>query len=414
MFKEACKSFLADRTGSTAITIAILMPLIVGGFGLGVEVSMWYFTQRKLQNAADVAAYAGAVQLRKEKNLAAIDGAAELAALKTGFKASIGSITTQWPAVSGAYAGNPNAVEIAVAENVPRSFSSIFGSDAVAMSGRAVALLQQGAETCILALDPGASGAVTVTGAADAVLDGCNLHSNSLADDSLIVSGSAQVKTPCVSAVGTVSADSGLAMDTCNSPIEHADPIDDPYAGVPEPSTSGTCEPQNVFAGAAGSSYTISAGRYCGGLTMKRNVTMNPGVYVVDGGDLRIDSTALVTGVGVTFFLTNGGRVVVNGDADVRLSAPTSGTYSGMMIFVDRDDPYATHTINGSATSYFEGSIYAPSGQVRLAGGNTISARCTQIVAATVEITGSSGLGSDCTGKGVTSIMTEQLVMLVE
>jgi hypothetical protein len=204
-------------------------------------------------------------------------------------------------------------------------------------------------------------------------------------------------------------------MGECTYPIEPAYTINDPFADVPEPWVGGTCKEDNVFAGPPSSTYTISPGRYCGGLTIKRTVTMNSGVYIVEGGDLTIQSTAVVSGTtGVMFFLTGGATVNIAGTANVRLSAPTSGTYAGILIFVDRDDPSATHIFNGDSTSFFEGAIYAQSGHIEFAGSGAVGGGCTQIVAATIEFTGDANIGTDCTGTGVSDIEINQLVMLVE
>jgi len=297
---------------------------------------------------------------------------------------------------------------------VPRLFSAFFQGGNVPMSGRAVARLFQGQPACILALDPSASGAVTFTGSSNVVLDGCNVHANSLATDAVTVIGSGHVETPCASSVGNVSASPGLLMSECSSLIDHANKIDDPYADIPEPLTGSACEPVNVFAGSPSSTYNISQGEYCGGLTIKRTVTMDPGMYVVSGGDLVIESTAVVSGTGVMFFLTGGATVKIAGSATVQLSAPTSDTYAGILFFVDRDDLYATHIINGDSASSFDGAIYAPNGHVEVAGSSTVGGGCTQVVAATIEFTGDAGFGTDCTGTGVNEIETNQLVMLVE
>ena len=422
MSKLGHRKFLADQAGAIAVLTALLIPIVIGGFGLGAEVSYWYFNQRKLQNAADVAAYAGAVQLRSNGDQQTIVGAALAAAVRAGYKAPIGTITLNSPAATGAFAGDPKAVEIIVQENLPTLFTSLFMDGDVPMSGRAVARLTQGQGTCILALDPTASGAVTFTGASNSILVNCNVHANSLASDAITVIGSAHVETPCVSTMGNVSATSGLQMSECTSPIEHADTIDDPYADVLEPGTDGACAEQNVFAGPPDSTYSISEGRYCGGLTIKRTVDMDPGVYVIDGlnmdcdgcNNLRIQSGAVVTGAGVTFYLINGAKIDISGFATVQVSAPTDEPYAGILFFVGRDEEDATHTVKGTSSSFFTGTIYAPSGKIRMAGTSSVDGGCTQVVAATIEITGTNGLGTNCTGTGVNEIETEQLVMLVE
>lgn len=397
-----------------AIMVGLLMPIVIGGLALGAEVGYWYFNQSKLQNAADVAAYAGAVQLRAGQGQQTIEDAAFAAAAKTGYNESIGTLTVNSPPTTGAFSGDPKVVEVIAQENVPSLFSAFFTDGDVPMSGRAVARLMEGHTACILALDANASGAVTFTGSSNVTLDGCNVHANSLATNAVAVTGRGHVKTPCVSATGNVSASSGLVLGKCTSPIEHAYTINDPYEDILEPLIGGACEPDNVFAGPPDSSYTISPGVYCGGLTIKRTVTMNPGVYIISGGYLKIESTAVVSGTGVMFFLTGGATVHIAGTANVQLSAPTSGAYAGILIFVDRDDLYATHIINGNSASFFEGAIYARGSHVEFAGSGTVGGGCTQIVAATIEFTGEAGFGNDCTGTGVNEIETNQLVMLVE
>ena len=55
---------LRDTRGNVAIIAGLTLPLIVGFCGLGGETAFWYFKQRDLQGAADVAAYNGAIALR--------------------------------------------------------------------------------------------------------------------------------------------------------------------------------------------------------------------------------------------------------------------------------------------------------------------------------------------------------------
>jgi Flp pilus assembly protein TadG len=416
MLKSIYHKFLSDQAGAIAIIVGLLMPVVVGGWALGAEVGYWYFNQRKLQNSADVAAYAGAVELRAGQDQQTIADAAFAAAAKTGYKESIGTLTVSSPPTTGAFAGDPNVVEVIAQENVLSLFSAFFTDVDVPMSGRAVARVMEGQAVCILALDTSASGAVTFTGSSNTILENCNVHANSVANDAIAVTGDSYVETPCASAVGYVSASSGLVMGECTYPIEHGYPINDPYADVLEPMPSDICKEVNVFAGPPNESYTISPGNYCGGLTIKRTVTMDSGVYVVDGGNLTIESTAVVNGTaGVTFFLTGGASVNIAGTANVILSAPPSGEpYAGILIFGDRDDLDANHIINGDSESYFDGAIYAPSGHVEFAGSSTVGGGCTQVVAATIEFTGDAGIGTDCSGTGVNEIETNQLVKLVE
>ena len=414
MFGSLYKEFLACRSGTIATVATMVMPVVVGGFGLGAEAGYWYFTQRKLQNSADVAAYAGASLIKSSTDQQLIQSAVLEAAVETGYDTKIGTLSANWPPVTGAFSGDSNALEITLQENLPRLFTSFFLDGDVSISGRAVAQVRPGLSSCIIALDKRASGAVTFSGTSDAVLDGCSIHANSLAEDAVTITGSGKVQTPCVSSSGGTSTTSGLTMSGCRSAIEHADTIDDPFATVPSPPLTAPCEAVNDFGGPMSATYTISGGRYCGGLTMKRTITMEPGIYVVDGGTFTIESHAAVVGPGVTIFLTNGASVSIAGGATVELSAPTSGDYKGILFFVDRDDPTVTHIFNGNSSSFLNGAIYAATGHVEFAGTSSVGGGCTQIVAKTVEITGTTGIGNDCTAMGFNDILNEQIVMLVE
>ena len=149
-----------------------------------------------------MAAYAGAVELRSGNSVNSMEAAAAAAAEETGYAADIGTITLNSPPSAGAFAGDANAVEVTVEEDMPRWFTGIFADGTVNVAGRAVARIAGGQQTCVLALDKSAAGAVTFDGNTSATLVGCNVHSNSLSDNSVLVKGSAGVETPCVSASG--------------------------------------------------------------------------------------------------------------------------------------------------------------------------------------------------------------------
>jgi hypothetical protein len=189
--------------------------------------------------------------------------------------------------------------------------------------------------------------------------------------------------------------------------------VEDPYAGVPEPTVSGPCKKPDNLGGASSSVYNIEAGRYCG-LSMSRTVNLAPGVYIVDGDDLDISSSAVINGTGVTFFLTNGARLRINGAAVIDLSAPNSGTYSGLLFFGDRSGAPVANLLNGSAGSVFNGATYFPNDHLEIRGSNSIGAGCTQFIARTLDLRGASGAGVDCSTSGIKSLDVMGNVRLVK
>src|SRR5438105_6679518 len=57
---ETVRRLIGDRRGNVAVISALVLPALMGSFGLGTEVASWYANQRAMQNAADSAALAAA------------------------------------------------------------------------------------------------------------------------------------------------------------------------------------------------------------------------------------------------------------------------------------------------------------------------------------------------------------------
>ena len=128
-------------------------------------------------------------------------------------------------------------------------------------------------------------------------------------------------------------------------------------------------------------------------------------MYVLQGGGFVVGGGATVAGTGVTFFLTgtstnalfNYGPVNLSGGTVVQLSAPTSGTYVGMLFYQDSSAYGATSSSASSftagSTSYFQGALYFPTTPVTYSGG--ASAQYTILVASDIAISGGATLNSN-------------------
>jgi len=97
---------------------------------------------------------------------------------------------------------------------------------------------------------------------------------------------------------------------------------------------------------------------------------MNPGTYIIDRGVFRINGGARVTGVGVTIILTsstgaNYATMTINDSAVVNLTAQTSGSLSGLVVFQGRAATSSTtNTLNGGSGQTLVGALYFPNTQV--------------------------------------------------
>lgn len=404
-FRNASRRLMRNERGNVAIIFAFTLPIVVGGAGLGVETSYWYYNSLKLQATADAAAFAGALEKVAGSDNPTITAAATYSATTNGL--GDGSITVNTPPAAGPNTAK-KAVEVIVKQDLDRIFTAIFLGDKVSQQARAVALITDGSKACNLALNPSASQAVTYSGSTSVKQSGCVTMSNSLASDAIKVQGSATLSTDCLIAVGGVSLSTRPTMG-CDAPITGALPAADPYASLPAPAATGSCQSVNNGKQAQ----TLQPGTYCNGMNLSSSVHLEPGIYVVQGS-LKINAGAVVEGTGVTIFMAGSNTVSMNGNATVTLQAPTSGTYSGVLFYGDRTGASAGSTFNGTADSKLTGAIYFPRQQVSYLGSFAGVNGCTQVVADTIKWSGNSNINQDCSDLGLKPVPAAQAVAIVE
>src|SRR5467141_1539087 len=346
--------FRRDQSGTYMIVAALTMPVLVGTAGLGTEGGWWLYTHKNMQSAADSAAVSAATAGSNLNTEA--DTVTALYGFTNGTKNV--TVTVNQPPSTGNYTSSPQAVEVIISQPQPRLLSALFGTDPVPIKARAVALPNAGTG-CVLALDPTASPAVKVSGGNQLNLINCNLYSDSNANPSLNVSGSANVSPP------------------------------------PEPS----CDNAKITVNSNGKNTSLSPGCYSGSITVNAGATLNlsPGIYYLDGANLSVAGNATITGAGVTLVFTgsgsNWGTASIGSNAIVNLTAPTSGATQGIVIYGDRNMPVGTaFNLTGGGTQNFGGAIYLPKANLSFSGGNGTSTSCTKVIADTITFTGSSNL----------------------
>ncbi|MBZ9841074.1 pilus assembly protein TadG-related protein [Mesorhizobium sp. CA5] len=403
--RRGSRRFCEGKSGNVATIFALTLPVVVGGAGLGVETSYWYYSSLKLQAIADAAAYAGALEKIAGSNTDAITAAAASSAASNGLGA--GTIVVNTPPASGPNTAK-KAVEVILNQDLDRIFTSIFTQTKVPERARAVALITDASKACIEALNPSASQAALFSGSTSVKLAGCVIMANSIANDAIKVQGSAGLQADCLISAGGVVLNNPVPM-VCKAPITQALPAADPFASLPAPATTTPCQKINGNK----TTQTIQPGTYCSGMSLNGNITLSPGVYVVQG-DLKINAGAVIQGSDVTIFMAGSNTVSMNGNATVTLAAPTTGTYSGVLFYGDRTGTAAQSTFNGTATSLLTGAIYFPRQQVNYLGNFSGVNGCTQVVADTIQWSGNSTINQDCSSLGMKDIPAAQSVAVVE
>jgi len=178
-------------------------------------------------------------------------------------------------------------------------------------------------------------------------------------------------------------------------PETGAPPAGDPLAHIPAPEVGGCSYTNRRF---KNTDATIGPGVYCGGLDIDGNarITLEPGVYVMKDGPLRLDSNSELAGVGVGFYLTGDDAVLdFNSNVMIDLKAPLSGPLAGLVFFEDRDAPLLrTHRLDSNNATRLEGTLYLSRGLLSMASNTSIAANSafTSIIVQRVELNSNSRL----------------------
>ncbi len=223
----------------------------------------------------------------------------------------------------------------------------------------------------VYVLDPTASGALSLSLNAAINTPGDVVVDSSSAS-AISASGNASITAHSVQVVGGVSVSGTAKVTKTGTPSVTGDPL----AGLPAPSTTGLTNYGAVNL-SGNSSQTLNPGIYTKiAASLNAKLTLNPGIYIIEGGGLTATGNASISGTGVLIFNagsnypnTGGtyGSIALSCNGTLSLSAPTTGTYAGIVIFQSRDNPTAL-SLSGNAVAGLAGTVYAPKAQLSLSG----------------------------------------------
>ena len=176
-------------------------------------------------------------------------------------------------------------------------------------------------------------------------------------------------------------------------------PTADPLAGLaaPDPSTLPTQSSSRLTISHGA---FLQPGRYYGGIGISGGtITMAPGIYYMDHGGFAMSGGSL-TGAGVMIYNdpSPGGsdKVHVNGGT-WNLTAPTDGTYMGVVFFQARGAGNVTVQFTGQTDCELLGTVYAPSSPVQITGGSDITVG-SMYISDTLTVNGQGSLFVDWKG----------------
>jgi Flp pilus assembly protein TadG len=389
--------------GQALVLTALCCVMLVGMLGFATDVGLLLMAKRNLQVAADSAALAGAAEL----NYGDYASAAQAAAAQNGFTNGSNGVTvsvnpsgTANPSpLNGPYKNQAGYLEVVITQIRSTFFMKVFHWSSMSVSARAVGTLGSSSGCIYLLATSGTN--LTMSNAGQLTASSCGLMDDSSSSASISVIGGS---TLAVSTIGLVGNDTVSGGGTITpAAVTGIAPFSDPMAYLTAPTYSASScgsDPLTHY-GNGGSSYSVGPGSTYSttqngntvcytSLSLGINndtVTVNPGIYVITGA-MTFASGTVAGGAGVTFYLTGSASLSIGNGATFTLSAPTSGTYNGILFYQDRADTTAA-SIQGGATSVLKGILYFPNAALSI-GNGTSSTFYTPIIANSLTIVGGS------------------------
>jgi hypothetical protein len=284
------------------------------------------------------------------------------------------TVTGSFPTLNGSFSFSGTATLDGSTTSINFSPTTLTCQTAPPLSG----------DGCVYTLGRSGQG-VAITGTANLTVPGCSIFDNSDSSDATTISGIAKMVAKSINIVGGYR---GFPNAYSPTPTTGVAPIDDPLAYIPEPTIPDDCAADPHFSGSA--AHILSPGCYNGlSLSGSGDLTLEPGLYIINGS-ISFSGARTVSGTGVTFYTT--GATDVSGGRVLMLSAPTSGTYNGLLFFQSRSD-FRGMSFSGSTGSDVRGIIYAPKAALSYSGSSGASFY-TDLVVDSVTITGNSTIHS--------------------
>ena len=376
----SARGMSADSRGSVAILMAFVLTALIGVAALGIEASAWFMTRHTLQNAADTAALAAAMNGQSN-----YDTEAKAVTALYGIIDGTNGVTVTPSNTAVCPSGGSNCYSVTITQTVPLFLAPVIGylgdvvvngENRVALAATAVA--SRANDYCVLALASSGAEGIHTNGAPKANLAGCNVMSNTSAtcnghNLNADIGDAHGTNTNC----GTVQESNISVVTDPYSQLAQRIPVNNCTAYPQEPSKKGTQLPaSNLW---SGSYSNVGTQTICGDLQLTGDVTLNGTgslLLVIVNGQLDLNGYTLQTapGTAVTIVFTgssSGGYThAPTGSGTLDIAPPATGPWAGVAIY---QDPSLTSGVDISAagnspTWDITGLVYLPHASVTFSG----------------------------------------------
>ncbi|HXD10502.1 MAG TPA: Tad domain-containing protein [Anaerolineales bacterium] len=383
--------------GQALVMIAIALIVLVGILGLVIDGGNAFLDRRRAQNAADSAALAASVtRIRGEADWVA---AALTAAANNGYDSDgVKNVVVVYsPPTDGPFAGNVEYIQVIITSHVDTYFAKVIGRSDVTNIVQATARskpsevkeLLHGLAIVSLAPTSNCSNQKSfwIHGEATLEITGGGVFVNSNNKDcALIQQGNGSIKIRDVSQIVVVGGASiqkpqllAPGVSIGGIPMNYPPPFFMPDANcaadeLAEVSEDGT---------------SMSPGNWDDKFPPEGVTQLEPGVYCLNDG-FEVNGNQTLEGHNVTFKIKNG-VVRFDGNANIKIDAPDTGDYKGLLIYLPMENNSQVK-LNGGAESSFIGTILAPASEILINGNLSATGFQSQIIGYRVEADGNSNV----------------------
>lgn len=382
----------SSERGQVLVIIVFAMFGLIGMTGLAIDGSRAYSDRRQAQNAADTAALAAALAYVRTpgEDWAAV-GYDRAASNGYNDNETTNFVDVYHPPIEGPYAGNTHYVQVIITSHLDTLFGRVIGIEQVTNTVNAVARVDPPVYTklydgnAVVGLAPHECSAVKYQGNADTTITGGGLFVNSDCDNAAFFnnSSSAALAAPSLTVVGDEQHKAG-ALDV-PSITENATDQARPY-----PPREYVLPNPDCTENATKNGETLTPGNWSGTFPPAGVKYLESGVYCINNGDFKLNANDYLEGHGV-FIWVDKGEVRWNGGATVKLYAPNTGPYKGLLLYLPITNSSGI-TINGDSDSEYEGTILAPASPIDILGTGSSSGLNGQVIGYTIELSGNSGI----------------------
>jgi Flp pilus assembly protein TadG len=405
--KRMLRDLLYCRRGSVAIMFTAIAIPAIGLTAFGAEYGSWHVIRRAAQNAADAAAYAGAIALVNNSGANVQTEGSKFAAqnnFEDGHTTSIGATQTV-RITATANAGNTIDVTAVISQKQPTFLASLWLPLGVQITASAVAEIQQNQEKpCALAL----TGGLTISGNQQFSGGDCVMQSNT----NVTFNSDATFNPP---GPWFVDSSKGCKGPHCNPANVTAN-----YATAPAVQPAALTGLETICPSQSSCTALNPSGNWPSLTVKKGDPPLLAGTYFYHS--LTVNAGGVLAGAGVNIVIGSGG-LTINGGGKVDLHAGVNNAISpyldGVLIY-DTEGTAASLSkvnINGDSTSVFGGAMFFPHGDVTWNGNaqGTLanSDICTEVVAGKLTFTGNTNLNITGCKKILGLVGTDQIVFLV-